>query len=377
MNCRNCGTVLNAADKFCLNCGTLVDMPAPVAPVTPLVSPTADFSVQAPAQNMAVPVQPMAQPVAPVQQPVYDQMAQQVPVEPVVQQAIEKGIDEYATTGLPVGQPLPEPVMETMPVGPSLADTQQEQVQPEPIPVPAVTPVQVIPGAPIAPMPGYGQPTQPEPKKDNKKLFIIIGGILLVTIVAVVVLFMVFGKDKEEPKDTDKKENETTNKEPENEPEKEPEVPTVENYQLALGNFTFSIPNDYSAEFANDAIVLSNDTYYFEFATQEGATVSTKTADELKSYFEGNGVTVIETKEITVNGEAYLVAHIYYDGIEAVYVYTKSTPLYVIVGFGFRLDYGYDDNLVTEMISILENVEYSTSSNMNVSSGIGNFKSFK
>lgn len=373
MNCRNCGTVLNATDKFCLSCGTPVDMPAPVAPVTPLVSPMDDFSVQAPAQNMTVPVQPMAQPVAPIQQPVYYQMAQQVPVEPIVQQAIEKGIDEYATTGLPVGQPLPEPVMETIPVGPSLADTQQEQPQPEPIPVPAVAPVQVIPGAPIAPMPGYGQPTQPEPKKDNKKLFIIIGGIILVTIVAVVVLFMVFGKDKEEPKDTDKKENDTTNKEP----EKEPEVPTVENYQLTFGNFIFSIPNDYSAEFANDAIVLSNDTYYFEFAAQEGATVSTKTADELKSYFEGNGLTVIETKEITVNGEAYLVAHVYYDGIEAVYVYTKSTPLYFIVGFGFRLDYGYDDNLVTEMISILENVEYSTSSNMNVSSGIENFKSFK
>lgn len=356
MNCKNCGTILNATDKFCLSCGTPVDMPAPAAPVTPLVSPETVVNEQMPVQPLEGQTQQMMQ-----------------SVQPVVQQQVEKGIAEYETTGLPVVQPNPEPVETTIPVGPSLSATELEQQSLSSVEVPMATSTPVIPGAPIAPLPGQVQPTQPEPKKDNKKLFIIIGGILLVTIVAVVVLFMVFGKDKEEPKDTDKKENETTNKEP----EKEPEVPKVENYQLALGNFTFSIPNDYSAEFENDAIVLSNDTYYFEFATQEGATVSTKTADELKSYFEGNGVTVIETKEITVNGEAYLVAHIYYDGIEAVYVYTKSTPLYFIVGFGFRLDYGYDDNLVTEIISILENVEYSTSSNMNVSSGIGNFKSFK
>ena len=372
MNCKNCGTVLNATDKFCLSCGTPVDMPAPVAPVTPLVAPATMTSGQMPEQPMVQPVQQV--PVVP-EQPMVQPVVQPMPVQPVEQQPVEKGIEEYATTGLPVGQPMPEPVETTIPVGPSLSATEQAQPTPTVVEVPAVTPTPVIPGAPIAPMNGNVQPEQPAPKNDNKKLFIIIGGILLVTVVAVVVLVLVLGKDKEEAKDTDKKDNETSNKETEKEPTIE--EPKVETYQLTLGKFLFNIPTEYISSLEDGYIALESDDYYFEIKPFDGYTISATTNDDITEYLTGLSVTVIGVEEKTVNGKAYVVANGYYNGVECAFVFTKSTTLYYLFGYGAKQDFSYDEEVAEELISIIEDVEYSSTTNMNTSTGFGKFAPIK
>lgn len=346
MNCRNCGTVLNATDKFCLNCGTPVELPAPAAPVTPLVAPTPEQVVQMSQPAQEVPV---------------------VPVQPMTPQPIEAGIAEYNPSGLPVGQPAPEPEQSTIPVGPSLPVGNVAPIQP--------APVEIIPGAPVAPTPGFVQPVQPvqpDQKKDNKKLFIIIGGILLFTAVVVVVLFVVFGKDKEKSEDNDKKDNDTNVKEP------APEVPAASTYQVSLGKFVFNIPTTYESELNTDYISLTDGTYYLEVKPFDGFTLMNVTKDEISSYLATNGITVVSVEEKTVNGNVYFVAHSYDSGIECTYIFTKSTAFYYLIGFGAKVDYTYGEDVVTELISVLEDIEYSSSNNLNtINNGLGNMKPIK
>lgn len=351
MNCKNCGTVLNATDKFCLNCGTPVDLPAPAAPVTTLVQPTPEQMVQ----------------MAPVAQEV-----PMAPVQPVMPQPIEAGIAEYSTNGLPVGQPAPEPEQTTIPVGPSLS-MNNGVVQQEPV-VPMATPTHVIPGAPVAPTPGYVPPTPVEPKKDNKKLFIIIGGIVLVTAAIVVALVIILGKDKNESKDDDKKDNDTSVKEPEKQPEKEPEVPEVSTYQVSIGNFVVTVPNDYKARMEENYVIFENDKYHLEVIPHEGYTLMNATIDDIKNYLIDLNVTVTNIEERTVNGAAYFVARGYFNGVESAFIFTKSTSLYYLISYGARLDYVYSDDIVITLISLLEDVKYSPSTNLNTGDVSSNLK---
>lgn len=336
MNCKNCGTILNATDKFCLSCGTPVDMPAPAAPVTPLVSPETVVNEQMPVQPLEGQTQQMVQ-----------------SVQPVVQQQVEKGIAEYETTGLPVVQPKPEPVETTIPVGPSLSATELEQQSLSSVEVPMATPTPVIPGAPIAPLPGQVQPPQPEPKKDNKKLFIIIGGVVLVLVAVAVVLVLVLGKDKDASTDNDKKDNEICNKEPEKE-----EKPVVNNYKLKLGNFKYTIPNEYEVEVRESTFRITSDKYLIKMTTISPSDLSNATIEQVEAMLNDEGISATKSFEKIKDGNTYYVFRAYVEGIDTVTVLSKSTKNYFVMANGYKMDYSYGDDLVDEIIDIMEDTEY-------------------
>ena len=158
-----------------------------------------------------------------------------------------------------------------------------------------------------------------------KKLFIIIGGIVLVTAAIVVALVLILGKDKNESKDDDKKDNDTSVKEPEKQPEKEPEVPEVSTYQVSIGNFVVTVPNDYKARMEENYVVFENDKYHLEVIPYEGYTLMNVTTDDIKNYLVDLGVTVTNIEERTVNGASYFVTRGYFNGVESAFIFTKST----------------------------------------------------
>ena len=192
MICPMCGSEMPEGTKFCINCGTPMQAPAPVQNTVP-VQPAA------PVQN-AVPVQPVT-PAAPVQntvpvQPVTPAAPVQntVPVQPVTPTApVQNTVPVQPAT--PVQNTVPAqpvtPVQNAAPVQPATPVQNTVPVQSatpvqNTIPVQPVTPMQnTVPAQPVTPVQGFqpgmqyqaplqqpgmqmSQPVQQPPKKKKK-----------------------------------------------------------------------------------------------------------------------------------------------------------------------------------------------------------------
>ncbi len=316
MNCKNCGTLLNPTDKFCLNCGT----PVEAAPVSP------------------------------------------VPVAPAVP---EVKVAENMATGLPVGQPVP-------PMAAPNPATPVAPINATPV-VPPVAPTMpgVIPNQPMAPsMPGV-MPMQPA-SKNNKKLFIIIGVIIAITVAIVVALIFFLGGDDSSNSTNDTGKGDNTQEEEKPTPEAKKETSAVQ-----FGNFTFNIPTDYVVNVKDEYVSFYNDKYYMEMAPYEGYTLALTQTSDIETTLTSMGVTNINVEEKTSNNKKYIVATGVYSGVEAAFVFSKSTTTYYISGFAYQFDYGFEDEIVDELINIMSETEYSSTSNMDNTITVGKVPAIK
>lgn len=335
---------------------TSVELVAPVQPVVPEVQSEVVQEVPAATPQVPTTIPGVPNPVFP------DTLVEPIKIEePVVPAApiapaqnsttvIEQGIAETQTTGLPVGEPKPIPEVTVNPVAPT------QPAQP-------VAPVveQPVPAQPVS------QPVEApsKPQKDNKLLYFIIG-LVIVTAIIVAVLFAVFGGKGEE---------ETTA----NGGNNTPTTPVVEvpMYDYVQGKFKYRIPTKYTVQEQSGYIALYNNTYYMEFAPVEGYSFATLTESDAKSVIERMGATVITSKTTESNGRKYAVVRAVYSGIDCVFVLDKSAKDYAMVGFGYKLDYTYNEQLETEIISILESVKYSSSVNLESKVDIDLFQIFQ
>lgn len=303
MNCKNCGTSVSPNHKFCLNCGTPINS---VEPQANIENQNLNNTVE---QSTVNPVS-----VMPVEQPA------------VTQDLV-----------MPVGQPQ----MNNM--------VQPQYQQPN---------MNVLPQQPqVAPM---GTMPVAQPKKDNKLVFIIIG-IVAVTAVIIAIMFFVLGGDSDEKEPVAKEDNNVVEKEPQKEEEKEPTTSS-----LTVENFTYNYPETYESEKHDGYVSFISDAYYIELAVNEGVSFSVLDAESAQTAVEGIGATVVSSQIKTINGNSYIVVRANYNGVECVFLYSKSTLNYGITGYGFKLDYTYDEQIEVEIASFAENVIYNSSSSNEV-----------
>lgn len=264
---------------------------------------------------------------------------------------IEQGIIETPTTGLPVGEPKPIPTVPVAPVTPT-----QAVVSSMPAVVPQPTQVHPV---------QQSSDEQVQPSKDNKLLYFIIG-LVIVTAIIVAILFFIFGGKGEE---------ETTV----NSGNNTPATPVVEvpKYDFVQGKFKYRIPTKYTAQEQEGYIALYNNTYYIEFAASEGYNFTMMTEADAKAVIENMKATVITSKITNKNGRDYAVVRAVYNGVDCVFILDKSATNYAMVGFGYKLDYTYDEQLESEIIAILESVKYSPTSNLSSKVDIDLFQLFQ
>jgi len=362
MNCKKCGIMLAPNDKFCLNCGTPVS------------------------QEVGVSLEPIVEPVNTTMQS--SQVAS-------VATIMESGIGEMPTNGLPVGEPMtqPEPVSQVQPMTqlepvsqvqpmtqPEPVSQVQPMTQPEPVsqvqPMIQPTPVsqmqpmtQPTPVSQVQPMTqsNTGFQTQPmiaAPKKNNNNLFLIIGGIVLLTVGIVVAMFFLLGKDNSNSTSSENTDGKTE--------EKPTPTPTVNTYEVTLGNFIFNVPMEYTSSLKSDSVALDNANYYFEILPFEGNnSLIAVSNDDIKSLFTNIGVVVTSVEDMNVDGKVYVVVKGELEGVEIACVLTKSTSMYYLIGIGAKQDGTYSETIVTDLIDILANVEYSKTHNMKPGFNIG------
>lgn len=320
MNCKNCGTMLSPTNKFCLNCGTPVESVSLAQPVNS--SQSMGNEVQLTLMSEA--------PVAPIQQ--------NAPVlEPQPLPVIEQGSVENSIVGLPIGQSVP--LSEVIP-------TQSSTL------IAPVTPQSMVG---VTNQPPMSQTSIQQPTKKDRKLVYFIIGLVAVTAVILGILFFVFGKKE------DNKENTT----PKNEPTvNNPVVEEKSTYELELDSFVYNIPTEYKAQAQDSYVALSNDTYYIELSAVEDASFVTATDDDAKTIVENMGATVISSETKTINGKKYAVVSAVYSGIDCAFVFSKSTLDHTVVGFGYRLDYTYNSEIAEEIATLVAQVEYNSSANL-------------
>ena len=321
MNCKNCGTMLSSTNKFCLNCGTPVES---VNLVQPVITPQ-------PIESEVQLTPPVEAPVAPIQPTAPGIEAQATPV-------IEQGIAENSTVGLPIGQLSPMPTV---------------------IPPQSSTPITPF----VTPQPIVGVPNQlstsqtfiQQPtKRDNKLVYFIIG-LVVVTAVILGILFFVFGKKEDNKEDTTPKNEPTVNN---------PVVEEKSTYELELDGFVYNIPTEYTAQAQDDYIALYNDTYYIELSAVKEASFITATDDDAKTIVENMGATVISSETKTIDGKKYAVVRAVYSGIDCAFVFSKSTLDHTAIGFGYRLDYTYNSEIEEDIATLVAQVEYNSSANL-------------
>lgn len=216
-----------------------------------------------------------------------------------------------------------------------------------------------------------GYPQTPKPAGNNTVVAIV--GIIAVTAIVIALLFIFLGND--DKKTETKKDNDTPvvddgntdtpNVDDEDEDEGDDIAISDPVYTVDIGNFTYSIPTGYRYQYDEEYVALQNSDYYIEVAAQEGMTFSVVDEAIAQEVIAELGGTYGSSEAKTVNGRSYYVTRFTYSGIECVYVFDKSAYNYAAVGFGYSLDGTYDAAIVDEIISILEDVKYNTSSNLN------------
>jgi hypothetical protein len=289
MNCKNCGNLVSGTEKFCNICGTPIEGVVP-QPNQYITNP----EVPSPA-TVPIVENPMGIPV-------------QVPSQVV----------------------MPQPTMGGQPTGMNQMPPQQ--------------PMNMGGIQPAFP------PMQPAPKKNN--LVFIIAGIVLITVVAIVALTFILGKDKEKEAPASPS-NSSSNKTEEKDP-----VVTTNSYKISYAGLIFKIPTNmiYSKEANHVSVYDDKDTWGVNFAASEG-NISTLTIDQFKDWLISNGIAVEKTATEFYSNKRYFLANHTSNGYKVTAGMVQLTATHYAYFEGINASNTYLTSELKEISKIFEGVE--------------------
>ena len=324
-------------------------IPKPV--VMPEVQQSVEISSVVPSVQEAVVMEPVVVPEAQqlvevpvVEMPVKEEVAQPLsgsnPIVPdtLVQPEVQPIIPEA-----PVSQP------EVVKVEIPIAEIGNKEL-PVSVPTPVVETAKPV-SEPVTPV-ATKTTSEPEQKGDGKAVYAVIG-FLIVLVICGTILFLAL----REPKEESSSNNNNSNQQQEE---------TVPMNNFKIGKFTYHIPARYTSSIREQDIDVSNSNYFMTFRTLSGVDFTEWSDLDGQAVVAENGYTVIRSETKTYNGKKYLVVRALVNKIDGLFVFSKSTVNYGIMAYGFATNYVYDENLETELISIMEKVEYNETANTNI-----------
>lgn len=315
MNCKNCGYLLSNEDQFCKNCGSpVVGEQAPEVPTFNVVEP----------ENVTPSVVPNNFGQAEVNNFNQQPMMQQ-PVEPM---------------------PMQQPMM-------------QQQV------MPMQQPMMQQPYANNS----MNQFNNQAPKNDNSKFIIL--GIIVAVVVAIIGVVVVLVVTKNNGNNINPSGNNGSNI---------PATPTDNptNYEVTVGDFTFSIPNNLQYEEVyqdGDEELLVGDlagTWIAKIFVAEGNyDVIKSKRSELQQVFVDLGYVASPAQVNTYGGYEVITVEVTAAGTKELVVYSKANNQHYFGVDLFTNDNSIDYTLLNTLAPILKNAKYkSNTSNMEMKSDI-------
>lgn len=206
---------------------------------------------------------------------------------------------------------------------------------------------------------GYNQMQNFNNKKSNNNMIMIILGVVIVILIVVIVVLAVNGN---------KSTTGTSNK-------KNTETPTVTQTKTTtdtvLGNYTLSIPNEYTTQAATDAIYAYTEEKEMYLAILEGYKLAQLDLETTKAALTSEGYTVLEANSKTYGGVKMIVFGIDYNDTKELLVYAEIENNSIlgaeIANISGELDY---DTLEGDFASIAKSAKYGATTNSIKSSDI-------
>ena len=330
MNCKNCGAPLNEADKFCQNCGMVVDTLAAT-------------------QNYGLDQTTMATPdtIANIKT---NTMENQTPAEPILSgnEILENvGNTSFQTNTQPMNDTLQSPT-----VNMGMDNNQMYQA-------PVQNYSQTTNQVPL------GQPTNNNSftdfnmnnnsnRKNNNMIIILMGAVIVVLLIIVIFLALNTNKANTTQKN---QEQQTPTTQPTN-------TENTNTTTVVLDKYTLSIPNEYTQETQGSGMTLYTDTKAMYLEVLEGNTLNQIDMELTKANIEASGYTVIESAKKQYNGVNMAVFGIEMSGQKQLIAYAelpnKAILCADIMNISGQLDYTILEN---DFAPVVKSAKYQATSN--------------
>lgn len=133
-------------------------------------------------------------------------------------------------------------------------------------------------------------------------------------------------------------------------------------YNVKFKGFTFSIPEDYIYEEADDETLLIGDelgTWVVQIELVEGSFAQLQTnKSQLQSALQKNGFTSSIAEEKTIGGVDFITLEISESGTNAIVALARANSMYFLCAIAFNQDNDFDYSLLEKIAPVVSSASY-------------------
>ena len=202
--------------------------------------------------------------------------------------------------------------------------------------------------------PAYNNQTNSQPVKKSSKapLFIILGVVGVIAVVAAVFFgIKLLGNDS----NGDVNNNGIANV-PEN----------TSTYKVNYNGFTFKVPTDLVYQVENNSFILGDEdnTWVSSISVIEGSFNNlANNKSNIQQNYQKQGYTASSAVEKNINGLEFITIEVTVSGQNALLAYAKANSMYIFGIITYNLDNEFDYNLLETTAKVLKSAEYTGESN--------------